>query len=119
MPMTQTVPHAIPSHFFSKWKDEMNMSAKRTNMAGKAVHFSFNASFVFIILFFLVMVCSRRLTIRAQARGTNQREPRSGTGCAIPRCLQRFVRPRGFHLNASNNKTSSTMLGTMKAYAVK
>ena len=33
------------------------------------------------------------LTSRAQARGTNQREPRSGTGPAIPRCLQRFVRP--------------------------
>ena len=32
------------------------------------------------------------LTSRAQARGTNQREPRSGTGDAIPRCLQRFVR---------------------------
>ena len=32
------------------------------------------------------------LTSRAQARGTKQREPRSGTGTAIPRCLQRFVR---------------------------
>src|SRR5205814_7004992 len=30
------------------------------------------------------------LTTRAQARGTNQREPRSGTETAIPRCLQRF-----------------------------
>ena len=37
------------------------------------------------------------LTSRAQARGTNQREPRSGTGRAIPRCLQRFVRPRRCH----------------------
>ena len=34
------------------------------------------------------------LTSRAQARGTKNREPRSGTGPAIPRCLQRFVRPR-------------------------
>src|ERR1022692_4847844 len=33
------------------------------------------------------------LTSRAQARGANQHEPRSGTGTAIPRCLQRFVRP--------------------------
>ncbi len=40
---------------------------------------------------------SCRLTSRAQARGTNQRQPRSGTGPAIPRCLQRFVRRR-FHL---------------------
>src|SRR6266480_655102 len=32
-----------------------------------------------------------RLTSRAQARGTNQREPRSGTESAIPRCLQRIV----------------------------
>jgi hypothetical protein len=29
------------------------------------------------------------LTSRAQARGTKGREPRSGTGPAIPRCLQR------------------------------
>src|SRR6266571_4010425 len=36
-----------------------------------------------------------RLTTRAQARGTNQREPRSGTEAAIPRCLQRFVRHFG------------------------
>jgi hypothetical protein len=27
------------------------------------------------------------LTSTAQARGTNQREPRSGTGTVIPRCL--------------------------------
>ncbi len=37
------------------------------------------------------------LTSRAQARGTNQREPRSGTGTAIPRCLQRFVSRHNFH----------------------
>jgi hypothetical protein len=36
------------------------------------------------------MAC--RLTSRAQARGTNQRQPRSGTGPAIPRCLERFIR---------------------------
>src|SRR6266496_2975708 len=36
----------------------------------------------------------RRLTTRAQARGTNQRKPRSGTKASNPRCLQRFVRPR-------------------------
>ena len=36
----------------------------------------------------------QKLTSRAQARGTNQREPRSGTEGAIPRCLQRFVRWR-------------------------
>src|SRR5205085_2442010 len=35
------------------------------------------------------------LTNQAQARGTNQREPRSGTEGATPRCLQRFVRSRG------------------------
>src|ERR1022692_496564 len=29
------------------------------------------------------------LTSKAQARGTKGPEPRSGTGCAIPRCLQR------------------------------
>ena len=34
----------------------------------------------------------RSLTSRTQARGTNQREPRSGTESAIPRC-QQFVRP--------------------------
>jgi len=38
------------------------------------------------------------LTSRAQARGTNQRKPRSGTGTAIPRCLQRFVRLFFHHL---------------------
>jgi hypothetical protein len=38
------------------------------------------------------------VTSRAQARGAKGREPRSGTGCAIPRCLQRFVRPRRSHL---------------------
>src|ERR1019366_5101681 len=43
------------------------------------------------------------LTSRAQARGTNQREPRSGTESAIPRCLQRFVSPR-CHINHSTNK---------------
>ena len=37
------------------------------------------------------------LTSRAQARGTNWYEPRSGTGTAIPRCLQRFVRPQNRH----------------------
>jgi hypothetical protein len=37
------------------------------------------------------------LTSRAQARGANQREPRSGTEGAIPRCLQRFVRPQHRH----------------------
>jgi hypothetical protein len=41
------------------------------------------------------MAWRRGLTSRAQARGTNQREPRSGTGDAIPRCLQRFVRQHG------------------------
>ena len=40
-----------------------------------------------------MLMVSSGLTSRAQARGTNQREPRSGTGSAIPRCLQRFVRP--------------------------
>jgi len=29
---------------------------------------------------------------RAQARGSNQREPRSGPGTAIPRCQERFGR---------------------------
>jgi hypothetical protein len=38
------------------------------------------------------------LTAKAQARGTNQREPRSGTGPAIPRCLQRIVRRHGHFL---------------------
>src|SRR5208282_5358595 len=36
---------------------------------------------------------SFRPTSRAQARGTKNREPRSGTGTAIPRCLQRFDTP--------------------------
>ena len=35
---------------------------------------------------------SSGLTIKAQARGINQHEPRSGPGPAIPRCLQRIVR---------------------------
>ena len=42
--------------------------------------------------------CARsRLTFRAQARGTKTREPRSGTGDAITRCLQRFVRRTKSH----------------------
>jgi integrase len=48
--------------------------------------------------FRLRAVTIRHLTSRAQARGTNQREPRSGTESANPRCLQRFVRPLGFKL---------------------
>ena len=35
------------------------------------------------------------MSSRVQARGTNQREPRSGTEAAIPRCLQLFVRHFG------------------------
>jgi hypothetical protein len=36
-------------------------------------------------------------------RAQVQREPRSGTGTAIPRCLQRFVRPRR-HRNSKNTR---------------
>ena len=34
----------------------------------------------------------KRLSSKALAGGTKCREPRSGTGDAIPRCLQRFAR---------------------------
>jgi hypothetical protein len=44
-----------------------------------------------------------RLTSRAQARGTKRHEPRSGTGTAIPRCLQRFVRRIATHIFAANS----------------
>src|SRR5208283_55302 len=62
----------------------------------------------------LLMACSSGLTSRAQARGTNQREPRSGTGPAIPRCLQRFDTPFkalvgfGYHLGRRAGSVTST-----------
>ena len=53
-----------------------------------------NSSTLRTIMANVSMLVVSGLTSRAQARGTNQREPRSGTGTAIPRCLQRFVRLR-------------------------
>src|ERR1035441_9202453 len=52
-------------------------------------------SFAWFVVWWRV---SGGLTSRTQARGTKGREPRSGTGTAITRCLQRFVRPH-IHLN--------------------
>ena len=40
-----------------------------------------------------------RLTSRAQARGADDTLRDSGTGDAIPRCLQRFVMPSKEHVN--------------------
>src|ERR1017187_778379 len=72
----------------------------------------------FIGLVFVEFDGECRLTSRAQARGTNQREPRkgawphgairsrSGTGTAIPRCLQRFVRCQ-FHASHSPERWST------------
>src|ERR1017187_5552610 len=50
-----------------------------------------------------------RLTSRAQARGTDDVLRESGTGPAIPRCLQRFVRPlvEAMHLKKCENRLSS------------
>jgi len=45
------------------------------------------------------------LTSKAQARGTCQREPRSGTESAIPRCLQRIVRPQHVSSSVSTRKS--------------
>jgi hypothetical protein len=69
----------------------------------------------------IVFIISKRLTSRAQARGTKWREPRSGTGLssialategdAIPRSLQQFVRRRLHRLQkrkTTNNKTKAT-----------
>ena len=47
------------------------------------------------------------LTTRDQARGTKWREPRSGTESAIPRCLQRFVRPRLVHISKISDRENS------------
>jgi hypothetical protein len=63
------------------------------------------------------MPCSR-LTSRAQARGTNQREPRSGTGTAIPRCLQRFVSRHFFNLTIFSDGIPFRGAGVQKVNVV-
>jgi hypothetical protein len=47
------------------------------------------------------------LTSRAQARGADDVVRDSGTGDAIPRCLQRFVRPQVFRKNIHNHSICS------------
>src|ERR1039458_10413378 len=55
--------------------------------------------------------CHSSLTSRAQARGTNQREPRSGTGDPIPRCLQRFCSAHLLRAKASTTTPVETSTG--------
>src|ERR1039458_1069631 len=87
--------------------------AFRENIAATA-RFNTRNRLIFIFIFCFVVWCCkitahlRRLTFRAQARGTNQREPRSGTGPAIPRCLQRFVR---WHSVSSGCKACMSQIG--------
>ena len=70
--------------------------ATRGNNMPVSINFSFH--------FFIVLCRARcRLTSRAQARGADDVLRDSGTGRAIPRCLQRFVRPLGSHVNHSRS----------------
>jgi hypothetical protein len=80
--------------------------------ARKRLLTAIRSAMVFFIVSFLTprLAYGFGLTSRAQARGTNQREPRSGTGDAIPRCLQRFVRPHRHHCFLSGDVNASPAL---------
>src|ERR1035441_9089716 len=99
---SMTTEPSLPNTVKRRWKYDRQSNKEKQANTMLATARAGNSDLVAGV--FMFTPYSRGLTSRAQARGTNQREPRSGTGlscialatreAAIPRCLQRFVRRR-------------------------